>query len=192
MRFGLREALFILLLLAVPVASYFVVFRDRNQMIVAMREDMARDQQKLTKLEQTHAVMRNLDDEIKKLTEAIDAFEQKLPEQREVESVLKEVWELARSNSLTPKSVRTDKIEKQAQYAQVPIKMQIIGDFDGFYTFLQQLERMPRITRIPEMVLKKDQRSDVDGAMTAEMTLTIFFEGDQDAATTTQSTRSRL
>ena len=42
---------------------------------------------------------------------------------------------------------------------------------------VQQLEQLPRITRTPQMKLKKEMRSEVEGAMTAEVTLTIFFEG---------------
>ena len=41
-----------------------------------------------------------------------------------------------------------------------------------------ELERLQRITRLPVMSLKKDMRSEVEGAMTAEITLTIYFEGD--------------
>lgn len=188
MRFGLREAIFVLLLLAVPVAAYFVVFKERNEKTAIMREEMRRDQEKLVELEKTTMLIQNLDEEIVKLTEAIETFEQKLPAQREVEGVLKEVTALASANRLTIKSIRPSKIEKQAQYAELPIKLQIVGDFDGFYMFLQQLEQLPRITSVPEMTLKKDARGEVEGAMAADMTLTIYFEGDA----VTSEARSRL
>ena len=50
------------------------------------------------------------------------------------------------------------------------------GNFNGFYTFLLQLEKLPRITRITNLTLQKLQ--DKDGEMQASMTLSIFFEAD--------------
>lgn len=190
MRFGLREAIFVLLLLGVPVAAYFVVFKERNEDTVSMREEIQRDRAKLAKLE-VSGMKQNLDEEISQLAKAIDDFEEKLPAQREVEGVLKEVTELAAAHNLTVKSFRTEKVEKKTQYSQMDTKLQIIGDFDGFYLFLQELEALQRITRLPVMSLKKDTRSEIEGAMTAELTLTIYFEGESAANASAGQTRSR-
>jgi len=176
MRFGFRELIFVLLLLAMPVSAYFILFQPRNEQIA---EDRAAFREKRAKLEQLETATRNipdLGDEIDKLSEAIDLFEQKLPAQREVEVILKEVWELAARHKLNPQSVRTDKIVPMAQYAEQPIRMVIIGDFDGFYSFLLALERLPRITRTPVMKLKK-LTGENQGQMQADVVLSIFFEG---------------
>ena len=56
------------------------------------------------------------------------------------------------------------------------IQLSLAGDFNGFYAFLLQLEKLPRITRVSQMKLEKiDER---DGEMQAQMTLSIFFEPD--------------
>jgi len=177
MQFGLREAAFVLLLLAMPVAAYFFVFQPRATQIAEARTEIASKQAKLKELEAATKSIEDLGDEIDELRQAIELFEQKLPAQRDVEVVLRDVWRLAAENNLTPKSVRTDKIVASAQYAELPIKMTIIGDFSGFYTFLQELEKLPRITRTPNMKLKK--LKDQDGEMQADMVLSIFFEGDK-------------
>jgi len=54
--------------------------------------------------------------------------------------------------------------------------MSLAGDFNGFYVFLQQLENMPRITRVTHMNLTK--MIEKDGSMQAKLTLSIFFEPD--------------
>lgn len=177
MQFGPREAVFVLLLLAMPVAAYFFVFQPRAVQIEDARSERLAKEAKLQELK---VALKNIDDlgaEIDRLREAITLVEQKLPAQRDVEVVLRDVWRLAAENNLTPKSVRTDKIVDAAHYAELPIKMKIVGDFAGFYTFLQELEKLPRITRMPEMKLKKDGN---DGSvMQADMVLSIFFEGEK-------------
>jgi len=174
MRFGLRESIFIFLLLAMPVAAFFFVFQPRNQQIEEAYKEISK---KRTKLQQLETQTKNIEDlgmEIDRLTEAIEVFQQKLPERREVEVILKQVWELADKHQLLPKSVRTDKPISSARYDELPIKMKIVGDFDGFYSFLLDLEKLHRITRLPQMKLV--QLRDSTGQVEADITLSIFFE----------------
>lgn len=173
MRFGYREILFLLVLLGMPVAAFMFVFRPVNAEIEQVRLENTTKQAKLDRLEVTRHI-NNLGDEIQKLDEAIDMFEAKLPAEKEVEVILKEVWRLASQNGLRPKSVRTEKPINSSMHNELPIRMEILGDFDGFYSFLLDLERLSRITRIPDMTLKK--LSDAEGHMKATFTLSIFFE----------------
>jgi len=177
MKFGARELLFALVLIAMPLAAYFFVFEPRNAQIAEAEAEIA---QKNTELKQLAAATASIDDlkvEIDKLQEAIEVFQQKLPEEREVEVILRQVWELAAKQRLTPKSVRTDKPVRAAQYSELPINMKIIGDFDGFYSFLIEIEKLNRITRVPQMKLKRAK--DGGSTMEAEVTLSVFFEEDQ-------------
>lgn len=176
MRFGNREIIFLLLLAVTPVAAYFYVFEPRNEQIAAARAEIARKQDKLRKLEAATMDIADLGAEIDKLTQAVAMFEQKLPAEREVEVVLREVWQLASKHELTPRSVRTDKPVAAAQYSELPIRMTIVGNFDGFYAFLLELENLPRITRMPKMELKKLADDDHEGRMQADVVLTVFFE----------------
>ena len=157
MRFGFRELIFVMLLLAMPVASYFFVFAPRNGQNAEKRLELDQKEQKLSQLEQATHSIEDLGREIDELAQVIDLFEQKLPVEREVEVILKQVWELADRHRLTPKSVRTDKQIKSAHYTELPIRMVITGDFDGFYSFMLELEKLSRITRLPKMKLKKQE-----------------------------------
>ncbi|MFW6060570.1 MAG: type 4a pilus biogenesis protein PilO [Phycisphaeraceae bacterium] len=176
MRFGLRELVFLLVLLAMPVAGYFFVFEPRNQQIAEALEEIQRKESKLAQLEAATQSLESLSVEIEKLSNAIEMFEHKLPAQQEVDVILKDVWELASAQDLTPKSVRTHKITATAQYAELPISMEIHGDFNNFYEFLLELEKLPRITRLPSMEMEKVR--DKEGAMKANVVLNIFFEGE--------------
>jgi len=175
MRFGIREVLFVLLLLAMPVAAYVLVFWPRNVQIAEAREEIIQKQAKLDRLRVATKNITDLDQEIAKLAETIQLFEQKLPAQREVEVILKQVWELADSHSLVPKSIRTDKPVNAAHYAELPIRMTIRGNFDGFYSFLLDLEKLRRITRMPQMDIKKIHKEE-EGQMEARVVLSIYFD----------------
>ena len=83
---------------------------------------------------------------------------------------------MAEANSLQTKTIKTLKTERGPNYSEQPIDMSLAGDFNGFYSFLLQLEKLQRITRVTSMNLQKI--SDRDGEMQAQMTLSIFFEPD--------------
>lgn len=176
MRFGIRELVFVVLLVAMPVLVYLWPLKTMESQITAIRGEVSARQAKLRQLESAMKVITDIGQEIDKLTTAIDVFEQKLPAQREVEVILKEVWELAAANKLQPKKVQTDKPVTAADYAELPIRMTISGDFDGFYNFMLALEKLPRITRMPKMRLSKEREA--EGFMSAEVVLSIFFDSD--------------
>ena len=184
MRFGFREAIFLVLLLAMPVAAYFFVFKPRNTQIAEAREEVRKKQDKLKQLESATRSLDDLGREIDKLGSAIELFEHKLPAQREEQIILRQVWETAARHHLIPKSVRTDKSLPTANYSELPIKMNIQGDFDGFYSFLLDVERLPRITRMPQMYLKKANANAANASnastetaqLEAEIVLSIFFD----------------
>jgi type IV pilus assembly protein PilO len=177
----MREMLFILLLLAMPVASFLFVFQPRGAQMAEARREIASKQSKLNQLELATRNIEDLGREIDRLTEAIAVFEQKLPAEREVEVILREVAELAAKHNLTLKAIRTDKTVPAANYIEQPLKLNIEGEFDGYYSFLLAIEKLPRITAVRRMVLKKlDEKSDAQ--MQAEMVLSIFCESANKAA----------
>ncbi len=174
MRIGFRELIFMLLLVAMPVASYLLVFQPRSSQIHLLREEIAKKRQKLQELEAATTRFADLGREIDKLSEAIDLFEHKLPEHREEQVILQEVWQAAARHDLLPKSIRPEKPNRTAHYAELPIEMEISGDFDGFYRFLLELEQLSRITRMPEVEMVELPKR--RGEVTVKMTLSIFFE----------------
>jgi type IV pilus assembly protein PilO len=180
MRFGLRELIFFLVLLAVPVASYAYVFKPRNDQIKAATQEV---EAKQSKLEQLAAVTAKLDDlglAIERGRQSIEVIEAKLPSEKDVEGILEQVWQKAKANRLTVKSVKSEKPVPAATYMELPLKVIMEGKFDGFYQFLIDLEDLPRITRIHDMKLARSQdrggSQEIGGGfMRAEFSLSIYF-----------------
>lgn len=194
MRFGFREVLFVLLLLAVPVGAYLFVFEPRNKQIEEVREEIKRKQAKLEELEQATKKIPDLGEEIDRLTVAIDTIEQKLPDDRKLDELLRHVTDLATRHRLVTKSIRPAKPEPSHHYSRLPVPVEIVGDFDNFYTFLLELEKMPRIVQLQKMKLSKLPEKDREhGQMRADVELSVFFETDDSAQFgATRRGRSRL
>jgi len=178
MRFGLRELIFLLVLLAMPGAAYFFVFQPKNQLQQDARAEIVAKKAKLSALDKATEQFVNLDQEIVRLKSAIEMIEQKLPDDRETYVVVNRVADLARGHNLKVATIKPDKVVDAGPYAsELPIRLEIKGGFEGFYSFLLEVERMPRITQMPLMNLERsDDKKEPEGTMNATMTLSIFFE----------------
>lgn len=179
MRFGLREIVFLMVLLVVPVASYFYVFKPRNGEIRQAQQEVEIKQAKLDKLREVSEKIEDIGKAIQQGQQAIDLVEDKLPSEREVDVILKDVWELAAASRLEVKSVKSESPVPAAGYMEQPLNVAMQGDFNGFYEFLLELENLPRITRIHQMKLGRNiGRSDdlPEGTMKSEFVLSIYFE----------------
>jgi Tfp pilus assembly protein PilO len=184
MKFGVREIVFTVLLLLIPVGAWRFVLRPSSQRNSEMLAQIALKQGKLRELNQATGTIGDLKGEIASLEKAVGYFQSKLPGEKEIDKVLNEVSLLAEANHLTTKKIGTlgrtsekSLLSLSASQSEQPIEMHLEGDFTGFYVFLQALENQPRIMRITQMMLKKLDTGP-EGAMKAEMSMSIFFEKD--------------
>src|SRR5260221_4720893 len=176
MKFGIRELLFLIVLMGLLASTYLFVFKKADEKRAALRQEIITKEHSLNELRQSTTGIDDLNSKIEDLRKAITYFESKLPQEKEFDKILREVSQMAEANSLQTKTVRTLKSERNAGYSEQPIQMSLTGNFNGFYSFLLQLEKLPRITRITNMSLQKLQER--DGEMQASLTLSIFFEAD--------------
>jgi type IV pilus assembly protein PilO len=180
MRFGARELVFLAVMLGLLASAYFLVFTKANAKRQALQLEIQKKQATLTDLESSTSGVGDVQAKIDELQKAITFFESKLPQEREIDKILKELWQIADANALQTKTIKTLRSVKTNNFSEQPIEMSLSGDFYGFYTFLQQLEKLPRLTRVMQMNLQKI--SSRDGEMEAHMTVSIFFEPDSSPA----------
>ena len=183
MRFGLREIIFFVVLLAVPVASFLVLFKPRNEEISEVNDEIQEKQVKLDRVKEVRLQIDDLEKEIEKGREAIEAIEDKLPSRREVAAILDDVTRIAQDNRLAVKNVKPEKEEPAASYMEQRLKIEMEGEFDGFYQFLLALESLPRITRMHNLSMLKIAGTggpavidDTSRLLKIEFELSIYFE----------------
>ena len=128
----------------------------------------------LVKLQRVVRRISDLTQEIQRLEDALAFFEDRLPAEREIDVILREVWLIADSKSLSPRRIQTGQPETQARYNSQPITMTLEGDFGRFYEFLLGLERLPRITKIRQFQMSKLPTQ--EGVIQVDLLMDIFCE----------------
>jgi type IV pilus assembly protein PilO len=182
-KFGVRECIFMGVLLAVPVASYFFVFSPRNTQIRAAKSEIAQKETRLGDLRKLTSRIPDLDVEIAQWEDSIRRLEEKLPDQEGVDAILGQITEIAQENKLLVRSIKGDKPIPAAMALELPLRTTVEGDFRGFYKFLLGIEALPRITRVHQLKMSRaepargEDRPATPGAMKAEFVLSIYFDG---------------
>src|SRR5216110_1977268 len=136
MKFGIREIIFVVVMLGLLGSTNYFVFSKANKRKADLMADIRTKQQALSNFQQATAGIDDLNRKIDELQQAITFFESKLPQEKEVDKILKEVWQMAEANSLQTRTIKTLKSERGPNYSEQPIQMSLSGDFNGFYTFL--------------------------------------------------------
>lgn len=178
---SLRQMIFIAVLLAVPLTSFFLVFAPQNRAITRAKEEIEVKKTMLDKLREETAKTADLSKLNETIAEAIQNIEARLPEGKDMDFVLRDVANVAAECGLRVLQFkRADKPLQAGEAMEQPMDVEITGGFDGFYKFLLDLEKLPRITRITDLKIKRNEQS--DGDMRATFKLSVFYQGGAVAA----------
>ena len=180
-----REIIFALVLLAIPTASWLLELAPRQRRQTELKEQITDRRTKLQKLfekKQLSGAIGDLRDQIAEGKEAMKMIRARLPDEKEIDQIVREVWRLAKSNDLSPTSLRTIPPRKDKQFTSTggphgeqPLLIQLEGNFQGLYSFMIDMESQSRIMRVRQMTLKAPDK-DHTGLVSATIEFSIFFE----------------
>lgn len=175
MRIGPREGVTFAAVLAIPVLSYALVFRPQNAAIDAAKNEITHKRDRLDQLRKETSQNADLERANQEIAERVSEIEGRLPNEKGVDLIVKQVSSLAISAGLEPPTLKSGKPLEAAQYREQPLEMTTRGTFPGLYMFLQELERLPRVTRITDMQVRRDEKN---GGLFVNFTLSIYFRGE--------------
>jgi len=186
MKLGIREIAFLLVLAAIPVAAWYFVFEPRNQDIEQSRQEIAKMERTLLRLDQLTTEVGDVREAISEAEVRLADFRQNIPDADEVDDMLAEIHRIGERNALSIASIRALAQSEDQGYAEIPLSIQIEGEFKGIYRFLIDLERLPRIIRVQDLELERNMVESrgrkiddevIHGLIDASMTLVIYCEG---------------
>ncbi len=177
MRFTTRELILFLAVLMVPIVSYFVVFKPQSANIEQAKAEIQHKREMLASLREETARNDDLRQANEEIGERINDMESLLPSGKEIDLIVRQVSALAVESGLSPPTLKSANPVAAARFREQPLEMSTEGSFEGFYEFLLALERLPRLTRIVDMVLKDSNSEGVE--VEAEFTLSIYFQSEE-------------
>jgi len=179
---GIRMLLVLLILIGLPVASYVMVFRPFNREIESDKSQIAHQESLLVRLQEETSRNDDLIRANKDVERTVRIIEARLPSNKEVDAIVRQVSDLAVECGLAPPGIKASKPVPAAMYMEQPLELETQGTYVGFVTFLSRLETLPRITRIHDMKITGNPKENIE--LKAEFTLSIYFQDEKRVATT--------
>ena len=174
MRSVLRQAVFFVLLLGVACVAYQYMIRPANRHLTEAKRRVQGKLARLSEFEKARAAAKDLSRQLEQLREAIEFFESQLPPTSEIDKVLRDVTVIGEKQGVNCKRILRLKRKDNSGYVEQPLKMELEGDFNSFYSFLLELEKLPRIMKIRELELRK--QTEGEGQIEADFIVSIFFQ----------------
>lgn len=171
---NIRKAVFFILLVGLAYVAYQKMIKPANIDLNEKRAKVESQLAKLAEFEKMAAATENVNKQLAEVQQAIDFFESKLPPTSEIDKVLRDVTVIAQKQGLKSKIFQTLTKKENSGRVEQPLKMELVGNFNSFYSFLLELEKLPRIMKIRELTLKKQAKD--EGQVTAGFIISIFFQ----------------
>lgn len=172
-----RKLILFLLTIGLAFVSYKYMIKPANDHLANQKAQVEIKIAKLQELEKATAAAEDLAKQLQRVEDAIKIFESKLPPTSQIHTVLENVTVIAQKHGLTPKTIRTLKRKNNRGYIEQPLKMELDGNFNSYYSFLLELEKLDRITQIKELCLEKS--SNHEGQTDSTFVVSIFFQNSE-------------
>jgi Tfp pilus assembly protein PilO len=171
---GLRKAVFFVLLLGVAYAAYQYMIKPANRHLAEQKARLQTKLANLAEFEKATVAAKDLSYQLEQLREAIEFFESKLPPTIEIDKVLQDITVIGEKQGIKCKTIRRLEKKDNSGYIEQLLEMKLEGDFNSFYSFLLELEKLPRIMKIRKLELEKQAKS--EGQITVGFIVSIFFQ----------------
>ncbi|PHR64588.1 type 4a pilus biogenesis protein PilO [Alcanivorax sp.] len=176
----------VLVLVAVVALGYFLSISDANQ---ALDQQQREESTLLQAYEKKAFEAHNLDQFRKQLAEMEQTFGallKQLPKDTEVPGLLEDITHTGLGSGLEFENIELrNEIEKEF-YAELPINIQVIGDYHGFGSFVSGVASLPRIVTLHDFTITRPSESNKNlaalGLLRMDITAKTYRYSSKDGA----------
>ena len=147
------------------VFGYLLLLKDGWTRLTVLKEQETVLSENVSTQNEMTIKMERIGDEIDDIQNNLEHFDRQLPKEKRIYDFLVEIDNLAQKNNVQLEGITPGTMQKGALYWKLPISISAISNFKDFYTFLFQLENIPRITMTEGLNIKhlsKDKQCKID------------------------------
>lgn len=165
-------AIVVILILA---AFHFLHWEELENQITRLKSE--RESLERTYKEQK-AVADNLptfQQNTKKLEEDLNLALTQLPREKEIPSLLRDIYTLGKKSGIEFKTFEPQKETRRQLYSELPIKLQIVGDYHQIAVFFDRVGKLNRIVNISNLDVTTQKGQDGVEILTVNCLATTFM-----------------
>jgi type IV pilus assembly protein PilO len=131
------------------VVGYFaLVYRDASQRFDNLRAQELDLERRLSEVRSVAANLQDFEEEIARLELKLSGVLRQLPDKKELEVLLTDISNLGKQSGIEIKSFKRREEVDHGFYAEVPISIELEGEYHDVAHFFDMLGRLPRIVNM--------------------------------------------
>jgi type IV pilus assembly protein PilO len=140
---------------AVFLVGYFaMVYRDAHQRYESLRTQELDLERRLAEVRSVTANLQDFEEEIARLELKLSSVLRQLPDKKELEVLLTDISNLGKQSGIEIKSFKRKDEVNHGFYAEVPINIELEGEFHDVAHFFDLLGKLPRIVNMGSIKTK--------------------------------------
>jgi type IV pilus assembly protein PilO len=159
-------------LVAVIYLFYTFIFVPQSSQIEQLSVQCKQEQQKVKQVEAFQNEHSDMDQYLRELDKEKKTVDAQLPDDADMQGFLVQGETAARDGKLPLLSVKYEKVENKKGYREIPVGMQVQGDYFQTLNFIKNMENSPRFNSIKKIVMTMEK-----GSIKTEISSSIFVYG---------------
>ncbi len=149
--------LFAIILIISGVYWYFF-WSPKSEELTRARNELQKDRVKLKEYESIAQELPKFEQEFKKLDREFKEAASKLPEEKEIPSLIDSVYAAVSASGLESNTFAPKPEVKKDIYAEIPIDMKVYGSYYDLANFFDRVSKLPRIVNIRDLNLTQEKK----------------------------------
>jgi len=135
-------------------AYFMLVYRDTNTRLEKMRAQEFELQRRLSEVRSIAANLHEFEEEIARLELKLSKVLRQLPDNKELEVLLTDISNAGKKSGIEIKSFKRKGEIEHGFYAEVPIAIELEGEFHDVARFFDMVGKLPRIVNMGTLKMK--------------------------------------
>tara|TARA_B110000967_G_C18853685_1_gene545959 strand:+ start:517 stop:1125 length:609 start_codon:yes stop_codon:yes gene_type:complete len=165
---ALKTVLVVLVLMAILILGYFFKVQDIREQT---QRAASQEAQLLQQYQSKAFLAANLDayrEQMIELDETFGALLEQLPKDTEVPGLLEDITEVAYGSGLSMKAISLEPEKVSEFYVELPIRIDVTGDYHDFGSFVSGVASLPRIVTLHDYSIKESDGSQLNMVIEAK------------------------
>lgn len=159
----LQQILILVVILGVIAGSFFMFsYKPQTEKLTKLTKELAQVDTRIEKAEKALRELKSLENKKAAMDLALREAMRALPESREIPSFLASISAAGRDAGLEFLSFKPEKETLQDFYAEIPVSVEMAGNFHDTVMFLDLLAHMPRVVNVRGIQMRAQQNKDKD------------------------------
>ena len=166
---------YVILVAVLGALGYLVYLKPKQADLQSIRAERIQIEEQVARLQTQKRQMDKIQSEITQLNKVMSELEPLIPRKKETGEILRNVQQLAYDSQLEVVHFQSDRETLKEYYTELPIPVEIIGNYHNLGAFFERMGKFPRIFNIEDFVIRALPGQTAETTISASFTAKTYF-----------------